>query len=140
MQSATQEIWSTMVTWQIMQSLLRKTTQIKNKINKNNIKQATKHYMHYNTSWSERLSLTKFVRKASCALNWISKFYYFHRFDTSTGGILIPMGFYPLVGNALVLTWSIRYMDDWNLQIPNNVQCNISQSCLLFRLFAPIDL
>jgi len=62
------------------------------------------------------LSYIHCTRNASCALNLISTFYYYHWVDTSAGGLLVPAGIICPVVSASSLTWFIRYIYYWNLQ------------------------
>ena len=51
-----------------------------------------------------------YSRNASCALNLNICFYYYHWFDASAGGLLVPEGIIRPVVGVSVLKWFIRYI------------------------------
>ena len=46
-----------------------------------------------------------YYRKASCALNLISRLYYYHLVDTPAGGLLVPEGVFRQVVSGSTLAW-----------------------------------
>ena len=65
--------------------------------------------------------LMKVIPETRCALNLMSKFYYYYWFDITGVGLLVPEGIiHPVVSAASALTWFNRYMYYWNLQFQNN--------------------
>jgi hypothetical protein len=62
-----------------------------------------------------------YFRNASCALNLISTFYYYHWVDTVAGGLSVPEGIIRSVNSVSALTWLTRYICNWNLHFLNNV-------------------
>jgi hypothetical protein len=55
---------------------------------------------------------------------WYLRFYYYHWFDTSAGGLLIPGGITRPVDSVSALIWFIRYVYFWNLLFLNTMIIN----------------
>ena len=55
---------------------------------------------------------------------WYLRFYYYHRVDTSAGGLLDPECIICPVVSASALSWFITYVYFWNLHFLNNVIIN----------------
>ena len=51
-----------------------------------------------------------YSRNALCALNMISTLYYYHRVDTSAGGLIVPDGIIRPVISASTLSWFNIYI------------------------------